>query len=314
MAIRSSADIISRLRNDPVVNNIAKVAVTSVNKPSFRDQDGVVIYVSQYPTDVTDFTARWGIWIIDYGDEPLDVLIRQLRKLLPDFTVLEEGPVTSAVTTELLTEKTEIKPRIEKKESVFDLEQQFKKLKEDLQDRMLLIGPGRPGRDGKDGKDGKDGQDGVDGKDLLATDAELGDLRDVDIEANLNLEKGQVLTWDGSSWTNLYVPRTLANSGYNPAVNAVHVTDSTYNITVTDYYVGIDYSGPVTITLPVGSSVARRLFVIKDESGEAGNGTNRYITILPQSPDLIDGDDHVLLAYNYGSLTLIWTGGAWRVI
>lgn len=91
------------------------------------------------------------------------------------------------------------------------------------------------------------------------------------------------------------------------------VTSSTYTITPRDYYVGVNYSGAVTITLPKADREGK-IFVVKDELGEASKGTNRYITILPSSNDLIDGRDKAILAYDYGSLTFIWKGNSWRVI
>jgi transcriptional regulator of heat shock response len=91
------------------------------------------------------------------------------------------------------------------------------------------------------------------------------------------------------------------------------VTTSTYTIKHQDYYIGVNYAGAVTITLPRADREGK-IFVVKDELGEASKGTNRYITILPSATDLIDGRDRAIIAYDYGSLTLIWKGNSWRVI
>lgn len=91
------------------------------------------------------------------------------------------------------------------------------------------------------------------------------------------------------------------------------VTNSSYSIEPQDYYVGVNYAGAVTITLPKADREGK-IFVVKDELGEASKGTNRYITILPVGNDLIDGRDRAILAYDYGSLTFIWKGNSWRVI
>ena len=91
------------------------------------------------------------------------------------------------------------------------------------------------------------------------------------------------------------------------------VTTSSYTITPQDYYIGVNYPGAVTITLPKADREGK-IFVIKDELGEASKGTNRYITILPSGQDLIDNRDRVILAYDYGSLTFIWKGNSWRVV
>jgi hypothetical protein len=91
------------------------------------------------------------------------------------------------------------------------------------------------------------------------------------------------------------------------------VTTSSYNIRSQDYYIGVNYAGAVTITLPRADREGK-VFVVKDELGEASKGTNRYITILSTGSDLIDGRDRAILAFDYGSLTFIWKGNSWRVI
>jgi hypothetical protein len=91
------------------------------------------------------------------------------------------------------------------------------------------------------------------------------------------------------------------------------VTSSSYTVKPQDYYIGVNYAGAVTITLPKADREGK-IFVVKDELGEASKGTNRYITILPTGSDLIDGRDRAILAYDYGSLTFIWKGNSWRVV
>lgn len=91
------------------------------------------------------------------------------------------------------------------------------------------------------------------------------------------------------------------------------VTSSSYSATLNDYYIGVNYAGAVSITLPIADREGK-VFVVKDELGEASKGTNRYITIYPSGTDLIDGEDYVVLAYDYGSLTFVWKGNSWRVI
>ena len=91
------------------------------------------------------------------------------------------------------------------------------------------------------------------------------------------------------------------------------VTSSSYVISLQDYYIGVNYAGAVTLTLPYADREGK-IFIVKDELGEASKGTNRYITILPSGSDLIDGRDRAILAYDYGSLTFIWKGNSWRVV
>jgi hypothetical protein len=91
------------------------------------------------------------------------------------------------------------------------------------------------------------------------------------------------------------------------------VTSSFYQIVPQDYYIGVNFAGAVTINLPRAEREGK-IFIVKDELGEASKGTNRYITILPSAPDLIDGRDRAILAYDYGSLTFIWRNNSWRVV
>jgi hypothetical protein len=91
------------------------------------------------------------------------------------------------------------------------------------------------------------------------------------------------------------------------------ITSSEYTINYRDYYIGVNYAGAVTIQLPSADREGR-VFVVKDELGEASKGHNRYITILPATGALIDGRDRAILAYDYGSLTFVWKNNSWRII
>jgi hypothetical protein len=91
-----------------------------------------------------------------------------------------------------------------------------------------------------------------------------------------------------------------------------YVTSSSYTITPQDYYIGVNYAGAVTLTLPTPKKDGK-VYIVKDELGEASNGTNRYITIIPSGSDLIDGEDRVILAFDFGSLTFVYRNG-WRVV
>ena len=103
-----------------------------------------------------------------------------------------------------------------------------------------------------------------------------------------------------------------AGGGGPVSYATTYVTTTSYTITQNDYYVGVNTTSPVTITLPtlVDSGTA---FIVKDELGQASQGTNRYITILPSGSDLIDGQNRAILAYDFGSLTFVYRNG-WRVV
>ena len=125
---------------------------------------------------------------------------------------VQPGLVTTLTTTDFRSENTQVAPEAAKPQKAqvdtSAFEERFQSLQEDIEDRMLLVTSGRAGKDGKDGKDGADGRDG---KDIDATQTELFDLKDVG--QGIQIEPGQVLTWDGNKWTNLYVRQSMSPGG-----------------------------------------------------------------------------------------------------
>jgi hypothetical protein len=112
----------------------------------------------------------------------------------------------------------------------------------------------------------------------------------------------QISTLGGGGETNLaYMDMPLT-----------YITTSSYTITPQDYYIGVNYAGAVTITLPTPRKDGKT-YIVKDELGEASKGVNRYITILPSGSDTIDGRNRAIIAYDYGSLTFVYRNG-WRVV
>lgn len=100
------------------------------------------------------------------------------------------------------------------------------------------------------------------------------------------------------------------SSGVSYATTSV--TSSSYTAQITDYYIGVNYPGAVTITLPTDIEIGT-CYVIKDELGQASNGANRYIAVIPSGVDTIDNMNKATIAYDYGSLTLIYRNG-WRIV
>lgn len=198
--ILSASDIKAVLNGDPVIRLVAKIQIVD-GKPKLGNGSGVVIYIDRYPT-LDEFQARWKIWVIDFDNEPIDLIVQQMRALLPAFSVISEGVITELETTEIRSPDTQGRPQAQPESSVSfaAFERRFQELVESIQDRMLLVGPGRPGRDGRDGKDGVDG---IDGRDLVATDTRLGDLKDVD---DSDAKEGQFLMFDGLRWVARFVP------------------------------------------------------------------------------------------------------------
>ena len=209
--ILSSADIVRILGGDAIIRQEAIVSIVDGRIP-FGTEDKVYIYVDKYPS-VDEFEATWKIRVIDGASDLGDLVRQAIRSVLPRL----EMSGSDYLVREFRSSATETRPEPSKaaklaQEATSGLQESFSRLEQDIQDRMLLVNSGRPGKDGRDGvdglpgRDGRDGVDGRDGKDLVATDAELFDLKDA--EQGIPLEKGQVLTWTGSEWTNLYVRQT----------------------------------------------------------------------------------------------------------
>ena len=210
--ILSSADILRILGGDAIVRQEARVEIVK-DKPKLGIEDTVYIYIEKYPT-VEEFEAIWRVWVLDnsgMGKYVLDAL----TALLPTF----EFNGDHYIVREFASERTVVKSQAEKdheelqKERV-ELRTELSGLQAGVEDRLKAVRDGVDGKDGKDGRDGvdgKDGKDGRDGKDVDGTQLELFQLADV--EGGIPLEKGQVLTWDGSEWTNLFVPQLVSVAG-----------------------------------------------------------------------------------------------------
>jgi hypothetical protein len=85
------------------------------------------------------------------------------------------------------------------------------------------------------------------------------------------------------------------------------VTTSTYTVDSDDYYVGVNYAGPCTITLPTTLLSSGRSLVIKDESGAAETNP---ITVV----GTVDNDaGGFIIQINNGATQLIYRDG-WRII
>lgn len=126
-----------------------------------------------------------------------------------------------------------------------------------------------------------------------------------DIDRSSTKINGKYLKYDSSSG------KWIGDDASSRTYATTSVTTSSYTATTNDYYIGVNYEGAVTITLP--SATDGMKIVIKDERGESSQGSNRYITILPSGLDSIDGQTSAILTYDYGSLTFIYRNG-WRII
>ncbi len=86
------------------------------------------------------------------------------------------------------------------------------------------------------------------------------------------------------------------------------VTSNSYVGTRKDYYIGVNYDGPVTITLPVGND--GKEVIVKDESGIA---KKNHITINASYGQTIDNNTTAIIGINNGSLKFLYRDG-WRII
>jgi hypothetical protein len=78
---------------------------------------------------------------------------------------------------------------------------------------------------------------------------------------------------------------------------------------ITDQYLGVTYSGNVTINLPTG--VDQKGLIIKDENGSANSNP---ITLVPNGSQTIDGQSSVSINNSHGAATLWFHSGVWHVI
>jgi hypothetical protein len=84
------------------------------------------------------------------------------------------------------------------------------------------------------------------------------------------------------------------------------VLSDAYIATSDDYFIGVDFNGPVTITLPV--SVDGKVFIIKDISGAAAVNP---ITVTASTT--IDGQASYILDSDYASITLVYNDVEWSI-
>ena len=93
---------------------------------------------------------------------------------------------------------------------------------------------------------------------------------------------------------------------YEVVHNTTLVTTSTYTVDDNDYYIGVNYAGPVTITLPASANSGRML-IIKDEDGDAETNP---ITVLGTVDNDVGG---FIIQINNGAVQLIYRNG-WRIV
>lgn len=192
-----------------MIRQEARLAV-SKTRPVLGADDTVYVYIEKYPT-ISEFEATWRIWVQDNSGMG-EYVLGAMQSLLPGFKAQGSHYVTSDFKSERTVVKSEAEEQLEQLVAEgAEQKKTFQGLQKGVESRLSSVRDGVDGRDGKDGAPGAPGRDGTNGKDLEATEVELFDLKDV--EPSLEMEPGQVLTWDGSKWTNLYTRQSTFLSG-----------------------------------------------------------------------------------------------------
>lgn len=88
--------------------------------------------------------------------------------------------------------------------------------------------------------------------------------------------------------------------------NTTLVQSNTYSVVDSDWYVGVNYAGNVTITIPA-SATAGRVLVIKDESGNCSNNP------ITASGNVDNDSGGFILAQDNGGIQMVYREG-WRII
>lgn len=84
-----------------------------------------------------------------------------------------------------------------------------------------------------------------------------------------------------------------------------------YLATLDDYYIGVNSTGPVTVTLPSNPSDCQQI-VVKAEMGPPLG--NRKVTVQAPAGSDIDGSGSYVMSIPYESVTMIYRGGSWHII
>ena len=95
----------------------------------------------------------------------------------------------------------------------------------------------------------------------------------------------------------------------------ITVSDN-YQASCSNWYIGVNATKPVTITLPCGCDGDNCEIIVKAEMGPPLG--NRKITVIPCSDDstitTIDGNLKVVLEVPYSSVRLVFNNGNWWIV
>jgi hypothetical protein len=123
-----------------------------------------------------------------------------------------------------------------------------------------------------------------------------------DVDRTSAKSDGKYLKYDFNSKKWVGDALTTGDITYNTTL----VTTSTYTVQDGDWYIGVNYAGAVTITIPA-SATNGRVLVIKDESG---NASTNPITVLGTVDNDVGG---FILQMDNGGTQMVYRAG-WRII
>lgn len=127
------------------------------------------------------------------------------------------------------------------------------------------------------------------------------------MDSDTGIEYIYINDGDSSQWVQ------PTNDGSSTVIQSTKtVTGATYAATISDYYIGVSFSGTAGIVLP-SSPETGRMMVVKDESGHAGEPYKYIIITGATLSDKIDGQTSATININNGALDFIYRNG-WRII
>ena len=219
MAVKiPSADYIRRkIASDALLSAIIDIFVVNDNgkPPIALGASGAVKFLPILDGQ----EAVWSIKIIGLSQEDIREITLALRTIFPTIDISESLSGIDAKIFSIIT--PEAKKAVEDEQKQREETARLKAFEDAISyARSLKSGvdgtPGEAGRPGEQGPRGEQGpmgppgRDGRNGLDLVATDAELNDLKDVFVpDPNV----GHVLMWDGSTWVSRYIPQISKYAG-----------------------------------------------------------------------------------------------------
>lgn len=209
MYFDNPATIKKLLESDALLRTIIDHIVITPDA-SIRVLLGSAIFISENPK-IQDLEAIWTVRITGLPDSEVSLVKATIKTILGNKGEwVNNSLIIRQLATPAMIAKAEQAERQEQQQKAFEAAISYAQgLTSGKDGQPGPMGPpGPPGAPGRDGRDGFNGKDGRDGKDIDVTQTSLFDL--IDVEEGIDKEKGQVLTYDGDKWTNLFIPQLIS--------------------------------------------------------------------------------------------------------